>query len=121
VLADGQQIAVAGVHPDTKEPFCWRGGLSPVNTLRSELPLVDDDGEVRAILDLIAEGLENQLGWVEADRSPTTDANGQDVGGAYVPISERIEKMQYGGNSRSTTRCLAIAASNCGTASHAMM
>ena len=97
VLADGQQIAVAGVHPDTKEPFGWRGGLSPVNTLRSELPLVDDDGEVRAILDLIAEELEKQLGWVEADRLPTTDANGQDVGSAYVPISERIEKMQYGG------------------------
>jgi hypothetical protein len=79
VLADGQQIAVAGVHPDTKEPFCWRGGLSPVNTPRSELPLVDDDGEVRAILDLIAEELENQLGWVEADGAPTADANGQDV------------------------------------------
>ena len=32
VLADGQQIAVAGIHPDTKEPFRWRGGLSPANT-----------------------------------------------------------------------------------------
>src|SRR5262249_56194997 len=50
VLADGQQIAVAGIHPDTKEPFRWRGGLSPVNTPRSELPLIDD-GEIRAILD----------------------------------------------------------------------
>src|SRR5215472_2161832 len=24
ILADGQQIAVAGIHPDTKEPFLWR-------------------------------------------------------------------------------------------------
>ena len=28
VLANGQQIAVAGIHPDTKEPFGWRGGAA---------------------------------------------------------------------------------------------
>ena len=59
MLADGQQIAVAGIHPDTKEPFRWRGGLSPVNTPRSELPLVDED-EIRAILALITDELKVQ-------------------------------------------------------------
>ena len=77
VLADGQQIAVAGIHPDTKEPFRWRGGLSPVNTPRDELPLVDED-EIRAILDLCAEELKNKLGWVELDAAPAADANGHD-------------------------------------------
>ena len=96
VLADGQQIAVAGIHPDTKEPFRWRNGLSPVNTSRAELPLVDED-EVRAMLDLIAEELKNKLKWVEADAAPAADANGHDTGATYVPISERVEKMQYGG------------------------
>ena len=88
MLADGQQIAVAGIHPDTKEPFRWRNGLSPVNTSRAELPLVDED-EVRAMLDLIAEELKNKLKWVEADAAPAADANGHDTGAAYVPISER--------------------------------
>ena len=96
VLADGQQIAVAGIHPDTKEPFRWRNGLSPVNTSRAELPLVDED-EVRAMLDLIAEELKNKLKWVEADAAPAADANGHDTGATYVPISERVERMQYGG------------------------
>jgi hypothetical protein len=66
VLADGQQIAVAGIHPDTKEPFRWRGGLSPVNTPRSELPLVDEN-EVDAIL---VEELKTRLGWREIDAAP---------------------------------------------------
>jgi hypothetical protein len=69
VLADGQQIAVAGIHPDTKEPFRWRGGLSPVNTPRSELPLVDEN-EVDAILDLCVEELKTRLGWREIDAAP---------------------------------------------------
>ena len=93
VLADGQQIAVAGIHPDTKEPFRWRGGLSPANIPRSELPAVDD-GEIHAILDLLAGELHSQLGWVEADGSQADKADGDAV---YVPISNRIEKMQYGG------------------------
>jgi Bifunctional DNA primase/polymerase, N-terminal len=93
VLGDGQQIAVAGIHPDTKEPFRWRGGLSPVNTPRSELPAIDD-GEIHAILDLIAGELRSQLGWLEADGSQAVDANGDAI---YVPITDRIEKMQYGG------------------------
>ena len=96
MLADGQQIAVAGIHPDTKEPFRWRNGLSPVNTSRAELPLVNED-EVRAMLDLIAEELKNRLKWVEADAAPAADANGHDTGATYVPISERVERMQYGG------------------------
>jgi RecA-family ATPase len=93
VLADGQQIAVAGIHPDTKQPFRWRGGLSPVNIPRSELPLLDE-GEIHAILDLIAGELKTQLGWVEADGSQASNADRDTV---YVPLSDRIEKMQYGG------------------------
>ena len=42
VLGDGQQVAVAGTHPDTERPYAWQGGRSPVNTSRAELPLVDE-------------------------------------------------------------------------------
>jgi Bifunctional DNA primase/polymerase, N-terminal len=50
VLGDGQQIAVAGIHPDTGKPYVWRDGRSPVNTLRDQLPVVDE-AEARAIVD----------------------------------------------------------------------
>ena len=42
MLGDGQQIAVAGNHPDTGTPYTWRGGRSPVNTPRALAPLVDE-------------------------------------------------------------------------------
>jgi hypothetical protein len=49
VLGDGQQLAVAGNHPDTGQPYVWRGGRSPVNTAHDLLPPADD---VTTILNL---------------------------------------------------------------------
>src|SRR5262249_40782098 len=94
VLCDGQQLAVAGTHPDTREPYVWKGGRSPVNTPRVELPLIDED-EIRTILDLCADELKAKLGWGEIDAAPAVDSNGCD--GAYTPLSKRVEKMEYGG------------------------
>jgi hypothetical protein len=92
VLGDGQQIAVAGIHPDTKEHFRWRGGFSPANTPRDELPTIDED-EICAVLDLCVDELKTQLGW--SDATPTADTHNTEA--IYVRISERLEKMQYGG------------------------
>lgn len=61
VLGDGQQVAVAGTHPDTKKPNVWKGGKSPVNVPRDQLPLVDID-EVQTLLDLCLGELEAKLG-----------------------------------------------------------
>ena len=94
VLGDGQQLAVAGTHPDTREPYVWKGGRSPVNTPRAELPLVDED-EICTILDLCARELKAKLGWGELDVAPAADTNGYDA--TYTPISERIDGMHYGG------------------------
>ena len=95
VFGDGQQLAVAGVHPDTQRSYVWKGGMSPVNTPRNELPLVDED-EVRTILDLCVGELKTKLGWGEID-APIADTNSYEAGTTYSPISERIEGMQYGG------------------------
>ena len=96
VLGDGQQLAVAGTHPDTREPYVWKGGRSPVNTPRAELPLVDED-EIRTILDLCAGELKAKLGWGELDVAPAADTNGYEASATYTPISERVERIQYGG------------------------
>jgi len=94
VLGDGQQLAIAGTHPDTREPYVWKGGRSPVNTPRAELPLVDED-EIRTILDLCAGELKARLGWGEIDAAFTADTNGYGVIAAHTPISERVERIQY--------------------------
>jgi hypothetical protein len=93
VLGDGQQVAVAGLHPDTNRPFAWRGGRSPVNTPREALPLVTET-EVIALLDLCAEQLCTKLGWrAEAAAAPAAT----DDMTPYVPMEKRIELTQYQG------------------------
>jgi putative DNA primase/helicase len=37
ILADGQQVVVAGIHPDTQRPYTWHGG-APWEVPRAELP-----------------------------------------------------------------------------------
>jgi len=112
VLCDGQQLAVAGTHPDTRKPYVWKGGRSPVNTPRAYLPPVDED-EICTILDLCVGELKTKLGWGEIDAA-SPDANG--YGATYTPISERIEGCSTVGNTLSTIRCFPTPASNCATA-----
>jgi hypothetical protein len=93
VLGDGQQLAIAGIHPDTNKPFAWRGGRSPVNTPRAALPLVTE-AEVIAILDLCAEQLRTKLGWTEqaASEPPANGAAAPDI-----PLADRLAATQYKG------------------------
>ena len=42
ILADGQQIVVAGIHPDTLQPYRWHGG-DLVSVSRAELPAITRD------------------------------------------------------------------------------
>ncbi len=62
VLGDGQQLAVATTfRPDTQRPYVWKGGRSPVNTPRNQLPHVDED-EIRTVLDLCQRAQSTKLG-----------------------------------------------------------
>jgi hypothetical protein len=47
-LGDGQQFVAFGIHPDTMQPYSWRGG-EPGTTPRSALPLIDADGALGLI------------------------------------------------------------------------
>jgi len=42
ILADGQQVVLAGVHPDTQRPYTWHGG-EPWEITRAELPDVNEE------------------------------------------------------------------------------
>jgi hypothetical protein len=59
VLGDGQQLAVAGAHPDTGKPYVWQGGRSPANTPRTAVPDADD---ILTILELCVGELKTKLG-----------------------------------------------------------
>jgi hypothetical protein len=94
-LANGQQLAVAGIHPDTKRPYAWKNGLSPVNVPRADLPEVDE-GEVRAILDLCIEAL-GKIGWSVIHSSATTAPRADGDEAPWVPLEERLAQTEYQG------------------------
>jgi putative DNA primase/helicase len=60
-LCDGQQLAVFGIHPDTKQPYRWHGG-EPGQIKHDELPLIDS-GEAQALIGELAELLVRNFGY----------------------------------------------------------
>ena len=52
-LCDGQQVAVAGLHPDINQPYRWHGGELG-QTAREDLPYIRE-AEARALVDEIVD------------------------------------------------------------------
>jgi hypothetical protein len=61
VLGNGQQVVVAGIHPDTNRPYFWQEGRSPVNTPRDQLPSVTE-ADARALVNECIKAL-GEIGW----------------------------------------------------------
>jgi RecA-family ATPase len=53
LLCSGQQVVIAGIHPDTKKPYSWaRGGPTEINY--DELPYLADDEAKQLVIDVVA-------------------------------------------------------------------
>ena len=92
ILGDGQQI-VAGVHPDTKIPYTWHGEC-PWTIDRAEL--VDTTGEeMRALLEHIAEALEQVFGFQRANGASFTFANDEQA--PPVEVESELGSMRFEG------------------------
>jgi Bifunctional DNA primase/polymerase, N-terminal len=78
-LADGQQLVVFGVHPETKRPYRWHGG-EPGSIAREDLPYIRED-EARRLVDEIVELLVRDFGYSKAPERPKKRRdNGGDSG-----------------------------------------
>ena len=83
VLGDGQQIVVAGIHPETKKLYSWFGG-ELWNIASDELPYLSEDIAVQFLKDARTLLVE-QFGYKQIERpKPAAEAggNGQDAGQA---------------------------------------
>jgi hypothetical protein len=67
-LCDGQQVAVAGTHPDIKKPYRWLGG-ELWETPRDELPYIHEAG-ARSLIDEIVEMLCRGYGYRRKTSKP---------------------------------------------------
>jgi Bifunctional DNA primase/polymerase, N-terminal len=71
-LGSGQQIVIAGIHPDTKKPYSWHGGYEPGAAIpRADLPEIDEERAVR-FLNAAAEMLAERFGFKEQQASSAT-------------------------------------------------
>jgi hypothetical protein len=52
-LSDGQQVVVAGIHPDTGQPYTWHGG-KPGEIQREELPYIREAEAQQLVADIVA-------------------------------------------------------------------
>lgn len=93
VLGDGQQIVVAGIHPDTKRPYRWHGGEPGPKLRREDLPLLTVE-TAAAFLNAAAEVMRSH-GWEEvvSKKSNGKDKTNDDAGttdhSGEAPIRER--------------------------------
>jgi hypothetical protein len=70
-LADGEQLVVAGIHPETKKPYRWLNG-EPGQIKLEDLPYIRED-EARALVDDLVEILVRDFGY---KRAPGRKTNG---------------------------------------------
>ena len=72
LLANGQQLVVHGIHPDTSMPYVWHGG-EPGEIAAQDLPYISE-AEAQQLVDDAAKLLIKQFGFLEKTKPKTTGA-----------------------------------------------
>src|SRR5262249_32771734 len=78
-LGDGQQLVVAGIHPDTKQPYRWHGG-EPGQVKLEELPCITA-AEARQLVDDVVELLIRDFHYTRAPERPKARRKGNGAAG----------------------------------------
>jgi RecA-family ATPase len=71
-LAEGQQVVVAGIHPDTHKPYVWHGG-EPGAIAREDLPYIRE-AQARDLIERAADLLVADFGYVRVAERPRKSA-----------------------------------------------
>jgi hypothetical protein len=80
ILGDGQQLVVAGIHPDTKRPYTWHGGEPGTISLDALADITADEAHV--FLDDAVALLEHDYGYRKASAAGRNGAAGVHYTGA---------------------------------------
>jgi hypothetical protein len=68
-LADGEQVVIDGIHPDTGQPYCWQNG-KPGQIKLADLPYIRE-AEARALVEYLVELLIRDHGYKRAPGRPS--------------------------------------------------
>ena len=107
-LANGQQFVAFGIHPDTREPYRWRGS-EPGNVKWNELPPITA-AEASALVDNVVAEIE-KFGYRRGNEKPLSKdvaANWENIGGIYRrDWSVLVRKLLEGEELHDTIRDMA--------------
>jgi hypothetical protein len=110
-LADGQQVVIAGIHPDTKKPYHWPRG-QPGQIKLEDLPYIRE-AEARALVEAIVEILVRDFGYRRAGSRPGKRADGQ--GNGQSDWAYLYDNIREGRELHDSIRDLAAKMIACGT------
>jgi hypothetical protein len=119
-LCDGQQVVVAGIHPDTKQPYRWHGG-EPWTIKREDLPYNREE-EARALVNDLIELLIRDFGYKRAAERPSKSkpaGDGGDRGGGAEDWQYLLDNVHAGHELHDTLRDLAAKMIRAGTSAGA--
>jgi hypothetical protein len=93
-LANGAQVAAFGIHPETKQPYRWFGGM-PGEIKHDELPYIREE-EAHQLVDELAQILVDQFGYTRAKERPRKrKSNGKANASEQVDRAGGPDDWQY--------------------------
>jgi putative DNA primase/helicase len=87
-LASGQQVVVAGIHPETRRPYSWPAG-EPGQIAREDLPYIREE-EAQRLVDEIVDILVRDFNYQRAPERPRKRRKGNGGGDAEIDIDAAI-------------------------------
>jgi Family of unknown function (DUF5906)/Bifunctional DNA primase/polymerase, N-terminal len=122
-LADGQQVVVAGIHPETKQPYRWHGG-EPGQIAREDLPYIREE-EARELVAAALEILVRDFGYTRAPERPRKkrkhNGGDSDTGGGAADWQWLFDNIREGRELHDSLRDLAAKLATSGTAAGAVV
>jgi hypothetical protein len=103
ILADGQQVVVDGIHPDTQRPYTWHGG-ELWSIAAEELPYISE-AEAHTFLADAGELLARDFGYTLVEAAKSNGTNADHAAGA--DWSDHINAILTGTDLHDSTTALA--------------
>jgi hypothetical protein len=118
ILGDGQQVVVAGIHPDTRRPYTWHGG-EPWSISSEDLPYISAE-RAQQFMAVAVEFLAVQFNYKPKGKAEGNGHDGNDGGNGRADWSALAENIINGIDLHDSIRDYAAALIGSGMPAHAV-
>jgi Virulence-associated protein E/Bifunctional DNA primase/polymerase, N-terminal len=115
LLANGQQVVVDGIHPDTKRPYTWQGG-SVLEIPRDDLAYISAEEAQELVEEVVSTILIRDFGYTRATAARPGKGNGAQPGIPAQEWKHLVDSILAGHALHESTRDLAAKLARSGMA-----